>query len=356
MAEPIPAPPAPEARQDARQDRPEPPLAPEPTPADPAWSPALRLAFRFVFSYLVFLNLPYALGYLPWTGKIAEVYGDFWQAVALWVGRSVLHLRRALPVDPEAGGDTTVRWLLVLSMVVLAAVVTLVWTLVDRRSRHYRPLHDGMRVAVRYILGFTLFNYGMIKVIQTQFIVLHSAKLQQPYGDLSPMGLLWTFMSYSAAYNVFTGGAEAIGGLLLFFRRTTLLGALIVVAVMTHVVLINFSYDVTVKIYSTHLLLLGVFLLAPDLGRLADLLVWNRPTTPARKALPRQSFPKWARIGWVGLKLLFIGYFLVSMTRDRLEMKSKIEAMRASRLHKPPAHYFLTDRGFHWINEFPLDR
>jgi hypothetical protein len=328
------------------------PVEPVPATATPEWSPALRIAFRFVFSYLVFYNFD-AIGYIPGTGKLLEADSRLWQELALWVGRNVLHLRGPIPIDPELGGDTTVGFLRLLAMVTLAALAALVWTLVDRRSRQYRQLHDGLRLAVRYILGFTMFSYGMIKIIQTQFIQMHFARLQETYGELSPMGLLWTFMSYSAAYNVFTGGLEATAGLLLFFRRTTTLGALLAVAVLSHVVMINFSYDVIVKLYSTNLLLMGVFLLAPDLRRLADLLVFNRPTRPPARA-PRRFDRGWVRIGRLGLKFLVIGYILVSMTEERLEMKKRLDARRAR--HRHDTHFFLTDRGFHWINEVPMDR
>jgi len=45
--------------------------------------------------------------------------------------------------------------------------------------------------------------------------------------------------------------------------------------------MINFSYDVPVKLYSSHLLLMAVVLAAPDLKRLANLLVLNRRVPPA---------------------------------------------------------------------------
>jgi hypothetical protein len=95
------------------------------------------------------------------------------------------------------------------------------------------------------------------------------------------MGLLWTFMGASEGYNLFTGMGELVGGLLLTTRRTTLLGALVAFGVMSHVVALNFCYDVPVKLYSAHLLLMAVFLLVPDLGRLADLLLLNRPVAAA---------------------------------------------------------------------------
>jgi hypothetical protein len=102
----------------------------------------------------------------------------------------------------------------------------------------------------------------------------------QPFGDASPMGLLWTFMGASVAYIVFAGLGEMVGGLLLTVRRTTLLGALVCIAVMSNVVMLNFSYDVPLKVYSSHLLLMAVFLAAHDLRRLANLLVLNRPAEP----------------------------------------------------------------------------
>lgn len=50
---------------------------------------------------------------------------------------------------------------------------------------------------------------------------------------------------------------------------------------MANVVMMNLCYDVSVKIYSTHLLAGAVLLVWPDLRRLADLLIWHRPTQPA---------------------------------------------------------------------------
>lgn len=65
-------------------------------------------------------------------------------------------------------------------------------------------------------------------------------------------------------------------------RRTTLLGALVCIGVMSNVVMLNFSYDVPVKLYSSHLLAMAVFLVLPDLRRMAGALVLNREAAPAR--------------------------------------------------------------------------
>jgi hypothetical protein len=44
---------------------------------------------------------------------------------------------------------------------------------------------------------------------------------------------------------------------------TLLLGALLVAATTTNVLLLNLSYDVPVKLYSVHLLVMALFLAAP---------------------------------------------------------------------------------------------
>jgi hypothetical protein len=59
-----------------------------------------------------------------------------------------------------------------------------------------------------------------------------------------------------------------LGGILLIFPRTTTFGALICLADMTQVFMLNMTYDVPVKLLSFHLLLLSIVLLAPDFSRL----------------------------------------------------------------------------------------
>jgi hypothetical protein len=109
---------------------------------------------------------------------------------------------------------------------------------------------------------------------------------------------------------------EVLGGVLLFFRRTTTLGALVVIAVMSNVVMLNLCYDVPVKQYSIHLLLMAVFLVVPDMKRLANVLVLNRPAAPANLAPPWTA--RWARISALALSLLFLGYLLFVDARQNL--------------------------------------
>src|SRR5690606_10086923 len=201
------------------------------------WSPAQRIWFRFAFCYFLLLLVPFPLGWIPYTEPAYELYAKLWHAIIPWVGDHVLGFDEPITTFTNGSGDTTYDWVFLLVTVVLAAVAAPIWSFIDRRRLAYPRLHDRLRIYVRFALGIVLMSYGLAKVVKTQFPFPGPERLVQPYGESSPMGLLWTFMGYSTAYNVFTGGAEVLAGALMFFRRTTTLGALLSIAVMSNIVM-----------------------------------------------------------------------------------------------------------------------
>ena len=252
-----------------------------------SWSLPHRIFFRFVFNYLV-LYCAYSLRFLPGGSWLAQPYDNLWRAICPWVAIHVFGLSGPVTTYFVTGsGDTTLEYIQSICYLVAAIAATIVWSLADRRRASYRVLHDWLRILVRYTLAFTLFGYGFAKVFPLQFRAPTFARLIERYGDFSPMGVLWQFMGASTAYIVFSGAMEVLGGALLLLRRTTLLGAMVCCAVLANVVALNFCYDVPVKLYSSHLLLMAVFLGAPDLRRLLNLLVWNRSAAPADLSEPR---------------------------------------------------------------------
>jgi uncharacterized membrane protein YphA (DoxX/SURF4 family) len=296
-------------------------IATSASPAAPekGWSLAHRIAFRFACVYFLLYCLPFPLDAIPAIGSASERYEELWQAVVPWVGRHVLGV--VITTFPNGSGDTTFNYVQVLCFLVLAVVATGLWSALDRRRAQYTAAHGTLRVYLRYVLAFVMLSYGFAKVFKLQFPYPAPDRLMQPLGEMSPMGLVWTFMGYSAGYNLFTGGAEVLGGLLLFFRRTTTLGALVVVGVMSNVVMLNFCYDVPVKLYSTHLVLLAGFLLLPDLRRLAHLLVLNRPTEPITLRTPFQR--RWLERSSRWAKVLVIGAALFLNVKGSLDQRKE---------------------------------
>ncbi len=290
----------------------------DPLPSNPTWSPARKLAFRFVFAYLVLFNVPLPLSAVPGLGALAELVDSVWTAFVPWFGEKALGLE--INVLPSGSGDTTFNWVQVLSILVLALLATLLWSLLDRRREDYRRLELWLRVYVRYALAVIVIGYGAVKVIKSQFPDPTLYRLVQPFGEASPMGLLWTFMGLSPGYNLFSGLGEVVGGLLLGARRTTTLGALVLVGVMSHVLVLNLCYDVPVKLYSFHLLLMALWLAAPDAGRLADFFVRRRPTLPPalEPLFARAAFERAAK----AVALLFLATVTVEAHRRAHTMRT----------------------------------
>jgi hypothetical protein len=126
-----------------------------------------------------------------------------------------------------------------------------------------------------------MFEYGMTKLIPVQFPSPSLTTLVTPVGNLSLQGLLWTSVGAAPAYEIFTGCAELLGGILLLFPRTATLGAIVCLADMLQVFVLNITYDIGVKLISFHLILLCLFLLAPELQRLANFFLFDRTAGPS---------------------------------------------------------------------------
>ena len=270
------------------------------------WSWPARFAFRFAFAFFLLTTLPFPLYYIPYVAMVAAPWQKFWRAVVPVVGEAVFGV--SPEVLPNGSGDTTWNYVQIFTYGVLALLIAVVWSILDRRRLAYPRLLEGLRVFVRFALAAAMIGYGAAKVVQSQFPAPSLEKLVQPAGDMSPMGLLWFFMGYSKGYNFFTGMAELAGGLLLTVRRTTLLGALVTIGVMANIVALNFFYDVPVKLYSSLLLLMAVFLAAPDFKRMLNFLVLNR-TAPPDETAPLVRKP-WAQAAVIVVRTLIVVWFV----------------------------------------------
>jgi uncharacterized membrane protein YphA (DoxX/SURF4 family) len=214
----------------------------------------------------------------------------------------------------DNSGDTVGEWVSVFCIASLALIAAAVWSVADRwRARDVR-LREVVRVLVRYTLAFVMLSYGVLKLSFGQFPEPTAGSLMQRLADTTPDELLWTFMGVSPAYVFFCGAGETLGALLLLFRRTTTLGALVLAAVLTNVVMLNFCYGVSVKINSSHYLAMCIFLLLPDLGRLGNVLVFNRAARPAAGA-PVPARP-WMRLARRGIKAAVISTVLFLNVKD----------------------------------------
>lgn len=316
------------------------------------WSFWKKLGFRFVFCYFILYFIPFPLDSIPFTGKLWALWAKGWEHLTIWTGAHVLHLAKPIVYQPTGSGDTTHDYVLLLISLVLAVVATLLWTILDRGRKDHAWLAGWMRVYLRYALAAIMLSYGFIKVFHLQMPSPGASTLMETYGASSPMGLAWTFMGFSTAYSVFAGAMECLGGLLLLFRRTATIGAIVTAAVMANVVMMNFCFDIPVKLYSLHLLLTALVILEPSFGRLLDVFVFHRQTKPEDIRPPQwKGWRKWDRLIF---KALLIGYVMVfanikgdwdtwklrNAPKSPLEGLYEVESFRRDGVEVPP---LLTD-------------
>jgi hypothetical protein len=91
---------------------------------------------------------------------------------------------------------------------------------------------------LRYFCAFMLYMYGTSKLLHFQFN-LQSELALQPIGSLNGYQLTWYYFGVSRVYACILGLTQVAGATLLLFRKTTLMGALLMLPVMANILLIN---------------------------------------------------------------------------------------------------------------------
>ena len=303
---------------------------------DNQWSSPQKWLFRFIAAYLFWYIFPFPITSLPYLDALSQPITGFWNTISVWVGNNILQIEETIAVEMNGSGDKLIDYLVNFSVLLFAAITTILWSILDRKRANYETLLYWVEVLVRYYLAATLIGYGGVKIFKTQFPFPGLHRLIQPYGESSPMGLAWTFMGYSTSFNYFTGFGEAIAGFLLFFRRTKILGAFIGISVMSTIVAMNFSYDIPVKLFSSNLLFMLLLLLVPDGKRVLNFFLFNKPVEPTKFVQP--IFNKTlSNLGFL-TKYSFILFLLYSNISGGIEGVKKW----GDHMEKPPLYGLYT--------------
>jgi uncharacterized membrane protein YphA (DoxX/SURF4 family) len=256
-----------------------------PQPAKP-WPPALRVGFRFWFAYcILFTGATQIINSILIVPHVVVPDMPDWATLwpvrsgVIWTAQHVFRDKADLIYTDTGSGDKTFDWVLAFCILVLSLLATAVWSAVDRKQKSYPGLSKWFRLFLRVALASQMFVYGFAKVVPLQIYFPFPFTFLEPFRHFSPMGILFASIGISPAYEIFTGCAEVAGGFLLIFPRTVTLGALICLADMIQVFVLDMTYDVCVKLFSFHLIVFSLLLLAPDIRPLFDLFILNRPAT-----------------------------------------------------------------------------
>ena len=237
-----------------------------------------RFATRYAIVYfgLYALASPMVSYLLTWP-DFSSVGEHPWSQLVSWVGAHVFRLEGVIAV--KGSGDRVFDWVQVVTFAAMSGAVAVVWTLLGCRARATdggvnrsrdadRRLEAWLRTGLRFALGAVLAYYGAIKVFPVQAAPLSLMRLLQPVGGLSPEQLMWTWLAASPLYQALVGIAEVAAAVLLFVPWTASAGALIALVELLHIFALDVGFQVPVRLFVFHLVIMAVVLAAPDVPRL----------------------------------------------------------------------------------------
>jgi hypothetical protein len=191
--------------------------------------------------------------------------------------------------------------------------VGLVWTVIvritKRNPKDYNLLYYWLRAIVRYRAGIGIIGFGFTKLLPVQMPYPSLGLLNTDFGDFTAQKIYWLSIGIVPWYQVFAGIVEVTAGTLLFFRKTTFLGAVLLFGALGDIVYVNFAYDGGVHVYSSYFVLLSAFLLVYYIPHIYRLLILEKPASP-KPFYPAFS-RAWEKYSRYALKTATILVFLV---------------------------------------------
>jgi len=230
--------------------------------------------WRLLFVYMV-LNI------IPLDGLFYEyLWGINWTDINcrdLFIIGTYRHLQLIGNWDVESFKWGILGYVNLVIPFLLAALIALLWGYLQKNIS-YTKLRYWLEVAIRYRVGIGMIAWGFRKLLPSQMVLPTQTILNTWFGDIQAQKHYWQSVGIVPGYEVFLGFAELIPGLLLLFKRTSILGGTLAFVVMVNVTLANHAFDGSVHIHSFTYAIWSFILIYPYLGAIYQALVLNLPT------------------------------------------------------------------------------
>ena len=155
---------------------------------------------------------------------------------------------------------------------------------------------------LRYFVALAVIVYGFAKLNGAMFTILQS-ELDKPLGEVSGFWLTWYYFGYSSIYGNFIALVQVVGGALLMFRKTTLLGTCILLPLMANIILIDIFYAVDLGALLVAMLLFVCLLGIASFHKDELIAVfWSKQNS----VFPEQGVGRSKRVVRIALRVLLI--------------------------------------------------
>lgn len=300
------------------------------------WKSYQKILFRIAFIFFILMTIPENPSwYTQW-------FQFDWTSLHY---RDLYDIARYQPSFIRGTGFYGyAEWLVLLAV---SAGGGLVWTLLDKKRREYNVLYYWLTVIVRYRAAIGIIGFAFTKVLPVQMPYPSTGILNTNFGDLTAQKIYWLSISIVPWYQVFAGVVELTAGVLLFFRKTAVLGAIILFGALGDIVYVNFAYDGGVHVYSSYFVVFAAFIIAKEIPKIYNLFILERYTIPVNFDLQfRQQWLKTTRIVLkAGVIFLFLFVFFYIQLNNFLYDPYK----------QPAAKGVAKLRGYYQVSEFKLN-
>jgi hypothetical protein len=134
--------------------------------------------------------------------------------------------------------------------------------------------------ALRYALGIDMMMFGLQKFCHLQFSV-PLGMLDDPFTAIPNEMLMWAFMGRYHSMVDIIASIEILGGTLLLFRKTRLVGAFVLLPMLLNLVLLDYYYlNLLVQVYVTLEALAVIYLILLEYRRLVEFFLVAKGTSP----------------------------------------------------------------------------
>ncbi|HEV2479711.1 MAG TPA: hypothetical protein VGS79_08595 [Puia sp.] len=274
------------------------------------WTSTEKIAFRIALIFFTVISLPNNPGWY------SELIHFNWFRLNYRDLYDIARFDGGIAVSRTFFGSSLMGYATWLWTLVIAIVGATIWTAIVKarktERREYNTLYYWLRVIVRYRAGIGIIGFGFTKLFPVQMPYPSLGVLNTNFGDLTAQKVFWLSVGIVPWYQVFAGVVECLAGTLLFFRRTTTIGAILLLAALGDIVYVNLAYDGGVHVYASYFVLLAGFLLVKDIPRIYHLLIRERVTIPVEH-YPALGKP-WQRWTRIGLKSATFFIFLILLT------------------------------------------
>lgn len=169
--------------------------------------------------------------------------------------------------------DTYSLLILLILLFLIAVIISVVLFILKIKTERMLKI---FRTFLVYYLIICLFRYGFSKIFLFQFYQPESNILFTRFGNLSKDILYWSTIGVSPFYQITLGLIEVFAAILLLFRKSRIVGLLVSLGIFTNVLLVNFGFDISVKLYSILLFSATLFLLLPSFKSLYYFLILDK--------------------------------------------------------------------------------